>query len=464
MGSSAGLTVRAPGLTLLRRRRPLHNAMPEGLAADGSVAAWYYELSAGGLSNHWTCAVPRFSPEDFTEGGEVHEKYRWPIGYDDLRPFYAEMERVLHVGGSGEDVLRLPGGEVSHRVKLAPDWQTLAELARARGHGITSLPLAYGAAWTVTRSGTPFNSFVRMLQDIPLSPRIRVLFGARALRLEWSREQRRVTRVIYADKSGGEHAIEADAFVVAAGALSSAKLLLESRSSDFPEGLGNTHGVLGRYLHDHPLAKIALELHKPLSIHPPVFITRGPYQPGARLQGVATVLWSGTLIRLRRIAALSPGKATQIGFNLFGTLLPREENGVSLTREPQGAGLDIRIRFDDVAHKTLASGRRMLLDVLDAGGYAPKEKLWLVEQPGASVHYGGTVRMHASPKFGMLNGLNRLHAVGNVLVVDSGAFTTGPEKNPTLTAMAISARASHLLAEELRSSGRVAPAASATSV
>ena len=66
--------------------------------------------------------------------------------------------------------------------------------------------------------------------------------------------------------------------------------------------------------------------------------------------------------------------------------------------------------------------------------------------PGQSVHLGGTVRMHRDPAFGVLDEWNRMHEVPNVVVCDSSCFTTGPEKNPTLTAMAIAARAGHHLA------------------
>ncbi len=70
------------------------------------------------------------------------------------------------------------------------------------------------------------------------------------------------------------------------------------------------------------------------------------------------------------------------------------------------------------------------------------------------MHYGGTVRMHSAPRFGMLDAWNRLHAAPNVLVTDAACFTTGPEKNPTLTAMALAARACARLASDLRTAAR----------
>ncbi|HEX4382639.1 MAG TPA: GMC family oxidoreductase [Myxococcales bacterium] len=439
--SASGITVRAPGLTVFRSRRDLHQATPSELKSDS--ASWYFDLSAGGLSNHWTCAVPRFSPEDFGEG---EEKHRWPIGYADLREHYARVEEVLRIAGSGEDAPQVPGGVVSDKLELPEDWKTVAKAARGRGQGLIALPLSYAGQWSLTRSGTPFNSYVRMLRELPRSDRFHIEFGARVQRLEWSMDKRRVTRAVY-EKDGVEHAIEAKAFVVAAGTMNSTRLLLQSISADFPHGLGNTDGVLGRYLHDHPLGKVAVNLSRPLPVHPPVYLSREAYGSVGPFGGIATILWSGTAIRLRSGLSKTPGKALQIGFNMFGSMEPREESQVLLAG---GGKLEIRLRFGPEIEALLHRGRDRLLTILDDAGAKATVDGWLVEKPGTSVHYGGTVRMHEQPRYGMLDGWNRIHSVPNVLVVDHSAFTTGPEKNPTLTSMAISSRAAGHLASELK--------------
>jgi choline dehydrogenase-like flavoprotein len=453
--SASGLTVRAPGLTVMRRRRELVPTVNHG-GAESGCPNWYVELSAGGLSNHWTCAVPRFSQGDFDDGARLDERHRWPVSYDDLVDDYASMERLLAIAASGETFTSLPAGEVKRKWRLAADWDPIARAAEARGHGLTALPLAYGASWTVTSSGTPFNSYVRILKRIPQSPRARVIFNARATHLEWSADKGRVTRVFFRDaKTGEERSIGGSAFVVAAGAVNSARLLLDSRSATFPDGLGNTEGLLGRYLHDHPLAKVAIVLERPISIHPPAYLTRAPYDATAPLRGVACVFWSSTGARLRSLARGNPDKLREVGFNLFGTMPPRAEDRVEILpdrRNGEGASeVSLKIRFDDDTRKMLEEARERLLEILDAAKLGPRVTLWEIAPPGTSVHFAGTVRMHASPKFGMLDQNSRLHAVKNVLVVDSAAFTTGPEKNPTLTAMALASRASRGLARELRS-------------
>jgi choline dehydrogenase-like flavoprotein len=200
---------------------------------------------------------------------------------------------------------------------------------------------------------------------------------------------------------------------------------------------------------------VTFGLQRAVSIAPPVYVTRAPYQQWAPLRGVAGVLWSSTPLRLRSLLSLRPDKADELGFSLFGTLPPDERNGVSLAAGPRDAdgvaALELRLRFDEETEPSLVRGRDRLLEILDAAGLRPSLKTWLIEKPGTSVHFGGTVRMHASPRFGMLDGHNRLHAAPEVLVVDASCFTTGPEKNPTLTAMALASRACRKLAADLRS-------------
>jgi choline dehydrogenase-like flavoprotein len=104
------------------------------------------------------------------------------------------------------------------------------------------------------------------------------------------------------------------------------------------------------------------------------------------------------------------------------------------------------------AIKALENARQDVESVLADRGLSPRVRDWVLEKPGNSNHYGGTCRMHASPQYGMLDGWSRMHAVPNVAVVDSSAFTTGPEKNPVLTAMALAARAGDRLGKDLRAS------------
>jgi hypothetical protein len=230
--------------------------------------------------------------------------------------------------------------------------------------------------------------------------------------------------------------------------------LLASSCADFPEGLGNTHGVLGHYLHDHPLGKIVVDLGAPISVHPPSYLTRPTLDRAPPLYAAACLQWSGTGAVARSLLQGKPGKLASIGFNVFGTMAPSTDNWVALDRERPGAdgtpGLQLNISYPPQARQALDQARDDLTQVLSRAGFKPHVRIWHVEPVGDSKHYGGTCRMHRSPRFGMLDGWNRMHAVPNVAVVDSSAFTTGPEKNPVLTAMALAARAGDHLAGDLK--------------
>jgi choline dehydrogenase-like flavoprotein len=115
--------------------------------------------------------------------------------------------------------------------------------------------------------------------------------------------------------------------------------------------------------------------------------------------------------------------------------------------------LDLHIQYDseDVA-ETVAASHQHLLTIFERAGIGAKLNCSVQRLvPGSSAHYGGAVRMHSSPEHGVLNAWNRLHDADSVAVVDASCFTTGVEKNPTLTVMALAARAAIRLADDLHS-------------
>ena len=135
-------------------------------------------------------------------------------------------------------------------------------------------------------------------------------------------------------------------------------------------------------------------------------------------------------------------------------MVPTPDVSLTLGRdEPTGSPAirpRITLRYDDAAMTTLVAARRRFVDVLGSAGVEVRLPGPFHEvHPGSSVHYGGSIRMHADARHGVLDAWNRVHDVPNVAVVDSSSFTTGPEKNPTLTAMALALRAAERLADDL---------------
>jgi choline dehydrogenase-like flavoprotein len=453
--TARGLTARVAGMTIARVHRPLA-PRTEGVVATGDPAAVLYEdLSPGGLTNHWSCAVPRFSSDDFLDARRAGCEYEWPVDYEDLASWYDWVEPLLCIAGGAHDVPHLPAGKVSTVRSLGHSWTPVAEAARVEGRGVAPIPYAYGSKTTVTFSGTVFNSFVRLVKPARRSGHLVIRCDARATHVEWSSKAKRASAVVFRDtRTGGDHRLPCRAVVIAAGAINTAKLLLQSTHADFPAGLGNTHGVLGRYLHDHPVGKLEIQLASPMSFQPPAYVTRAPLDRSLPLYAAACLQWAGVRPLAQSLLIGHPGRLSAGGFNIFGTMAPSAANFVALDPTRPSAdgtpGLVLHIRHPPESGQILLAARDQLVDLLDRAQVHPTIQKWIVDPVGTSVHYGGTCRMHESPQFGMLDAWGRLHAVRNVVVADSAAFTTGPEKNPVLTAMALAARASQRLVDDLR--------------
>lgn len=448
-----GLTVRINGLTVIRLHRDLLPRAPDVRVTGDPQTVVYEDIAPGGLTNHWSCAVPRFSRDDFLDARRAGELHTWPLDYDDLSRWYDWVDPYLKISGAPEDRPQLPSSKVADACALTPAWAPIAEAAARAGQAVLPVPYTYGQRTTLTLSGNVFNSFVRMVKPIRRAKTLRVRFGAHVSYLEWSGKTKRVAAVVGRDaKTGAEFRIPCRAVILAAGAINTTRILLHSTSSDFAHGLGNTEGVLGRYLHDHPLGKLEVELDRPLPFDPAAYVTRQPLDRTQPLYAAACLQWSGVRELARSVLKGRPGRSTTCGFSIFGTMVPSATNFVGLDTSGSGAqpGLILNIRHPVESTHALEAARDQLLNFLDAARLKPRVRLWIVDTVGSAIHYAGTCRMHASPKCGMLDRWGRLHAVPNVAVADSAAFTTGPEKNPVLTAMALAARATDRLIEDLR--------------
>ncbi len=449
-----GLLVRLMGRNLLRKVPPMRPN--DGFTVSGDDKTnWHMNLAPGGLSCQWTGAVPRFAPEDFTEGERLDARYRWPISYSDIAPYYDRAERLLQITGERLDVPNLPAGTVAFPHHLPQSWQGVAKVARSHGQGFTVMPLADGPQNMVARRGTAFNSFTAIVRKLMRSPNFQLLTGAHALQLEWNGEKKRVTAVVFHDRANAcKRRLEASAVVVACGALSSTKLLFDSACSDFPDGLGNAEGVLGCYLHDHPREWWSFELDKPITLlAPAAYLTRLPHATSKPLMANSWTL--GVVTTKDKILSRFGGQGKTVGVQVFGSMVPKAHHRVRpADKKTDTFGLpilDICIQFDDEVIANMVRARGHLMSVMEAAGYRAKLHDVVPQLfPGSAVHYGGTARMHGSRQYGMLDARNRIYDVSNVAVCDASCFTTSSEKNPTLTVMAIAARAAEYLATDLK--------------
>ena len=193
-----------------------------------------------------------------------------------------------------------------------------------------------------------------------------------------------------------------------------------------------------------------IDVSHAVPLTPASYITRPPLDSADPLYAAAFMQWAGATSVARSLLSRHPGNVQRLGFSVFGTMAPSREDFVALSEAKSGAeSLVLSLKHPAAALETLQRARDELIEILRRAGWDPKVALYHVEAPGDSVHYGGTCRMHRSPEFGVVDPYCRLFDASNVVVADSAVFTTGPEKNPVLTAMTLAARAADRLASDL---------------
>jgi choline dehydrogenase-like flavoprotein len=449
-----GTLLRLAGRNLFRRLPPMTKA--DGFVVTGDPETnLEYNYALGGLSNQWTGAVPRFCAEDFTAGEQIHEKYRWPVTYSDIAAYYEIAERTMEITANPGDVPNLPAGYCDYRQQVPKDWHSVRQAALKRGQGFTTMPLADGPPYLLLGRGTSFNSYSKLIAGLIGKPGFKLITRAHALKLEWDGQKKKVVAAIYCDRQTmTHHRVSASAFVVACGPLLSPKLLFNSDCNDHPNGMGNSGGLLGKYLHDHPREWWAVDMNTPLtSLSPPAYLTRLPHASSDPLLASSWTL--GAFGTVGKIKSRLGQKTTYFGVQVFGTMIPEEKYYVASAKTEKDEfgfpALEVRIRFDENVLNNMVKAREHLMQLMqDAGHKGAIREIVPTLVPGTAKHYGGAARMHASPKFGVTDGFNRLHDICNVLVVDASCFTTGAEKNPTVTVMALAARAADRLARDLR--------------
>ena len=432
-----GVIVRVAGNTVFRyvsRAEVSEDRQASGTDPD---TKWFSSLSLGGLSNYWTGAVRdsilRISPRGLASTSDTDGRSGTRISPSTTRC----AERYLDVTGLGRAVPNLPMNDVKFVAALARAVdRTRRPLVCTRCvDGAT--PDGEGFAVDDRRASS---DGVRRLHSLSSSRRIQhdgfeLIRSAHVQDVTWVSSAGRVDGVRYLDRRTGELcSLAADAVVVAAGALDSTRILLSSTSADHPNGIGNSRGLLGRYVHDHPKEWWTFETTHPLPLPAhPVYIPReDPASSPALMAASHTIGLASPRDRLRTFYR---GSGTRFGVQVFGTMRPTHDMKVSLSStvvdEFGQPALDIDMSYDDDVRENLRRARRRLFDTFaEAGNPMRGPDSYPALEPGASVHYGGTARMHDSPEFGVLDRWNRVRDAPNVVVTDSSCFTTGAEKEP----------------------------------
>jgi choline dehydrogenase-like flavoprotein len=281
--------------------------------------------------------------------------------------------------------------------------------------------------------------------------------------------------VSYVDRvSKREYRVGARVLIVGASTLESTRLLLNSSSRQHPGGLGNSSGVLGRYLFDQFYVKNCVQCVVPearggKAAHD--LMGGGGYIPRFRnikpgekkfLRGYAFDFSSGGTPSPKYFPLYGDALFKELadvantGFNLttMGEVLPRYENFARIdpaVKDEWGIpSLHITHRYTANEHDMAKDATETASEVCRRAGFQVIASHAQMVPPGESIHELGTCRMGADPKKSVLNGFNQSHDVKNLFVLDGGAFVSGGSQNPTLTILALSMRAGEYMAKRMK--------------
>jgi choline dehydrogenase-like flavoprotein len=435
--------------------------------------AWMVK-AVGGSTLHWNGLSYRIQDREFrarTEYGEINgaSLADWPLGADDLAADYAEAERRLGVTGTHDIPLHPPSN----------NFMLLAAGARRVGYrqisngrqAINSQPrdgrpgcIQMGFCNQGCRIDAKWTSANAELPRAEATGNLELRTGAMALQITTGATGR-VDGVIYADAQGRQHRQRARAICVAGNAIETPRLLLNSATPAYPDGLANGSGQVGRNYMHHTAALAFGRFEKPVHMYrgisvPGTVFDEARHDPGRGFAGgylmEAVSLGPASLSMLlspdawgQDLAALMANYDRLAGVLLNGEDLPRPGNRVTLhPTEKDRHGLPIPVvHVDEHPNDRAMRGHffRQARAIFEAvGGLEVREAL-----PLASAHNLGTCRMSSRSQDGVVNGFGQTHEIPNLFISDGSQFPTSTAENPTLTIVALAMRQARYLAGEL---------------
>jgi choline dehydrogenase-like flavoprotein len=467
--------------------------------APDSKFMWLRSRIVGGRTNHWARIALRFAEVDFKGRSTDGMGDDWPITYQDIAPYYDKVESYIGVFGSKENIPSAPDG-----IFLPPPKPRCTETIIKKACDNLNILCVPSRLAIITKevngrppchycaqcergcmSASNFSSSQVMLPPALATGRLTLIPNAMAREILVGKDGK-AQSVSYVDKITREECqIRARAFVIGASACESARLLLNSKSTVFPDGLGNFSGVVGRYLTDSvgsggyghfpQLEKVPPHNHDGVGgmhLYIPwwkfdrkndflrgyhIEFYGGPRMPGFGHFHDVCRQFEGYGVSLKQKCQQSYG--TFIGFAGRGEMIPNPQSYCEIDPDVVDEwGIPV-LRFH---FKWSENEIRMAKDMQEtfrgivekAGGtYMTKvettgEYPYRISVGGIILHELGTARMGTNPKTSALNGFCQAHDVKNVFVTDGASFVSNPDKNPTLTIMALAWRSSEYLLQE----------------
>lgn len=487
--------------------------------APGTKFAWFRSRMLGGRTNHWGRISLRFGPDDFRRKSIDGLGEDWPISYEEVKPFYDEIDSMLGVFGTNEGLPNDPDG-----IFLPPPKPRLHELMIKKANrnlGIKTIPSRLsiltkkinddrGECFYCSQCGracmayADFSSSSCLVKPALKSKNLEVIYHAMAREVLTDPQTGLCTGISYVDTNTlEEKTVKARVVVLAASACESARLLLNSKSPRFPNGLANSSGVVGKYLHDSTGASRA-------AIIPTLFDRKrynedgvgglhvySPWwQDNRKLdfpRGYHIEYWGGMGMPaygfgwgIENVNGMFPdrdgnkreaggyGAALKDDYRRFyGAYIGMAGRGEAVAREDNFCEIDpdkvdkfgipvLRFNYKHSDYEKLQAKHmhETFEQIIQEMGGIPlsdkpgPEKDYGLNAPGEIIHEVGTARMGNNPKTSALNKFQQAHDVKNLFIVDAAPFPSQGDKNCTWTILALSMRASRHIVD-LRNQGKL---------
>lgn len=457
---------------------------------------WIRGYQVGGKSLLWARQTQRWSKYDFE--GPVRDGFAvdWPIRYDDMAPWYSYVEKFVGISGNKDRLETLPDGEFLPAWEMNAVEKEVRDRIMANYNGRTpvigrcahltqplDIHLQQGRgkcqARNLCQRGCPFGGY----------------FSSNASTIPWAAKTGNLTlrpnavvhSVMYdsqKNKAVGVRVIDAHTknvteyfariIFVNASALNTNLILLNSRSTRFPDGLGNDSGLLGKYIAFHNYrGTLSADIdgftdsyyygRRPCAVMMPNF--RNVYtQETDFLRGYMMFYsayrtnWEhdvrgGQIGEAFKEEKTYPGD-WRISMMMQGETIPKETNYVRLSKDQKDEWgmplLSVSVDYDDNDEKSLKDFLTQGAEMLDKAGCKNIQTRDNRQAPGLDIHELGGVRMGKDPKSSLLNKWNQMHGCPNVFVTDGACMTSTSTQNPSLTYMAFSARAANFAVDEMK--------------
>jgi len=464
--------------------------------AEGKPFRWFRGYHLGGRSLMWARQSYRMSEMDFEANKKDGYGNDWPIRYDDLAPWYDHVERFAGISGQAEGLPQLPDGQFQppmelncveevFRDRLQEAYPTRRLTIGRCAHLTqpTEEQQALGRGACQSRSlcprgcsyGAYFSSLSATLPAARKTGNLTIVTDAIGHSVVYDEATGKVSGVRVVDAITREHTVYTGRIIfLCASAIGSAQIMLNSCSEAFPTGIANSSDMLGRNLMDHVSGLGAngylpgytdqyYKGRRPTGFYIPRFrnVTEdADFVRGYGFQGGASRGdWRRGGGQVGIGAELKQDLRTPGGWSVwlagFGEMLPNPDNRVTLHPNKVDKWgiplLHIDCAYGENDLKMARQANKDAVDMLKAAGFlGVRERGDEPHEPGRAIHEMGTVGMGRDPRTSVLNGFNQAHDVPNLFVSDGACMASTACQNPSLTYMAISARAAHFAAEFLK--------------